>query len=170
MITNVEFANQAKTGDYVGIPYKTLDCQAFVEKVLKDCGITKNWRGSNHMWRECLTWKGTEEQYKKEFGEESIPVGAWLFTLKDDGGEKERGYNDSQGNASHVGIYIGDNKVMHSSTGGVQISNYDRKRFNRVGLCRYIVYSGQAESLYTKLIKIKNDLESVLVQVAQKEE
>lgn len=55
------------------------------------------------MWRTALSWKGTIEQARTKFG--SIPLGAWVFIVRNDGGEKERGYNDKEGNASHVGIY-----------------------------------------------------------------
>ena len=102
------FTKQANSQKYDSIPYEKLDCQGFVEQVLKDCGVRKsdgtpfNWRGSNSMWRTALLWKGTVEQCKQIYGE--IPLGAWLFIVKNDGGERERGYNDNEGNASHVGI------------------------------------------------------------------
>lgn len=111
MITGKEFAIEAESSRYNGIPYSKLDCQAFVEEVLKNCGIRKtngqpyNWKGSNSMWRNALEWKGTISECENAFGE--IPPGAWVFIVKHDGGEKERGYNDDQGNASHVGIYTG---------------------------------------------------------------
>lgn len=109
MITGNQFAAQAMSEKYTGIPYSKLDCQAFVEEVLKDCGIRKsdgsiyNWKGSNSMWRNALSWKGTIEQARTKFG--SIPLGAWVFIVRNDGGEKEKGYTDNEGNATHVGIY-----------------------------------------------------------------
>ena len=114
-ISGADLAEQAVTGNYVGIPYSKLDCQGFVEEVLKDCGVRKpdgsvyNWRGSNSMWRNYITWKGTKEECIKKFGE--IPLGAFLFLLKWDGGEKEKGYHDGEGNASHVGLYTGTNPL-----------------------------------------------------------
>lgn len=143
MINAGDFAYQARNGGYVGIPYKTLDCQAFVEKVLKDCGYTYNWRGSNHMWRDALKWKGTREEYKETYGTDIIP-GVWVFGWKADGGEVARGYKDGEGNAYHVGIYIGNGEVIHSTTGGVQISPMDDKRFNRIGLAKAIDYGKDA--------------------------
>ena len=145
MIKAENFAYQARNGGYVGIPYKTLDCQAFVEKVLKDCGYTYNWRGSNNMWRSALKWKGTREEYKETCGTDIIP-GVWVFGWKKDGGEVARGYKDGEGNAYHVGIYIGNGEVIHSTTGGVQISPMDDKRFNRIGLAKVIDYSGDTWS------------------------
>lgn len=107
-----EFASMANSGRYTGIKYSDLDCQAFVEEVLYDCGVRKpngssyNWKGSNSMWRNALSWKGTIEECRQRYGE--IPKGSWVFIVKHDGGEIERGYHDSEGNASHVGIYCRD--------------------------------------------------------------
>lgn len=139
-VNNIKFAEVAYSYHDSKIPYSKLDCQAFVERVLDDCGIRKNWAGSNDMWRHALTWKGTPEECIAQFGE--VPRGAWLFTLKYDGGEKKRGYNDTEGNAAHVGIYTGLGAgAMHSSTGGVQECKFpDPARWNRVGLCRFIDY------------------------------
>lgn len=111
-VTGEAFADQAMSERYTGVPYSELDCQAFVEKVLEDCGVRTstgriyNWKGSNDMWRNALDWKGTLSECKKRYG--CIPVGSWVFIVKNDGGEKERGYTDNQGNASHVGIYVQD--------------------------------------------------------------
>ena len=107
-VNSNDFVKQANSPKYDGIPYDKLDCQGFVEQVLKDCGVRKsdgtpyNWRGSNSMWRNALLWKGTVEECKAVYGE--IPLGAWMFIVKNDGGEIDRGYNDNEGNASHVGI------------------------------------------------------------------
>lgn len=148
--TGKDMAEQAVTGNYVGQPYSKWDCQAFVEQVLKDLGVRKqdgtayNWRGSNSMWRNHITWKGTIEECKQKFGE--IPLGAFLFLLKWDGGEKARGYNDGLGNASHVGLYVGTspNPVMDSQpTGGVQYRKLSI--FTHVGLMDMIDYYNEPE-------------------------
>lgn len=108
-VKSSDFAIQAMSERYTGVPYSKLDCQAFVEEVLKDCDVRKpdntpyNWKGSNSMWRNALAWKGTLDECRTKYG--SIPVGAWVFIVKHDGGEKDRGYNDNEGNATHVGIY-----------------------------------------------------------------
>lgn len=107
-VNNDVFATQANSTKYTGKPYSELDCQGFVEQVLKDCNVRKsdgspyNWRGSNSMWRNALLWKGSIDECKRIYGK--VPVGAWCFIVKNDGGERERGYNDNEGNATHVGI------------------------------------------------------------------
>lgn len=138
MATLAQYAEQARTGNYVGIPYSELDCQAFVERVLKDLGVRDcsgkayNWRGTNDMWRTALQWKGTCDQAAATFG--GLQPGMWLFTVKNDGGEVDRGYHDTEGNAAHVGIYLGNGKVIHSTTGGVAIVDYPAKRWTHAGI------------------------------------
>ena len=144
MIDNASFAEQARSNKYTGITYDELDCQAFVEQVLKDTGTRKadgqayNWKGSNSMWRNALSWKGTIAECIKKFG--CIPLGAWVFIVSRDGGEKEKGYNDNEGNAKHVGIYCIDNKTpvrdstrtANGTRNGVGYRSIDS--FNYVGL------------------------------------
>ena len=144
-ISGTDLAEQAVTGGYVGIPYEKLDCQGFVEQVLKDCGVRKpdgsvyNWRGSNSMWRNYITWKGTKEECIKKFGE--IPLGAFLFLLKWDGGEQERGYHDGLGNASHVGLYTGTSPLPCMDSQGNRGVDYCKLSvFTHVGLMDMIDY------------------------------
>ena len=89
---------------YLGTPYSRMDCQAFVERCLKDIGIDDNLPGSN-AWYRRMTWVGTPEECKSSFGD--IPRGAFLFILKRDGKEPEKYKPDGIGNASHIGIYTG---------------------------------------------------------------
>lgn len=108
------YVDRALTGGYLGTPYKQLDCQAFVEQVLKDCNaLSKNWRGSNQMWRDAV--------YDRSDDMAAIQPGEWVFKVSRDGGEIPRGYHDEMGNAYHVGIYCGNGDVIHSTTGGVQM-------------------------------------------------
>ena len=51
MLTGQAYATQAMSDQYTGIPYNRLDCQAFVEQVLKDCGV-RNTDGSPLIGRE----------------------------------------------------------------------------------------------------------------------
>lgn len=157
MITGYEFADQARSHEYNGIPYSKLDCQAFVEQVAKDAGIRKpdgsiyNWKGSNAMWRQVPGWKGTIADCKAAFGE--IPLGAWVFIRKTDGGETERGYTDNLGNFTHVGIYcnLGGEPVRDSTryTGRDGVGYRNLKSFTHVLLPNFIDYSDADGSLYT---------------------
>ena len=143
--TGTDIAEQAVSGGYLGIPYEKLDCQAFVEQVLKDCGVRKpdgtvyNWRGSNSMWRNYIKWKGTKEECIEKFGE--IPLGAFLFLLKWDGGEVEKGYKDGEGNASHVGLYTGTHPLPCMDSQGNRGVDYCKLGvFTHVGLMEMIDY------------------------------
>ena len=143
--TGTDVAEQAITGNYVGIPYSQLDCQGFVEQVLKDLGVRKpdgtvyNWRGSNSMWRNYVTWKGTIDECRKKFG--TIPLGSFLFLLKKDGGEEEVGYHDGLGNASHVGLYLGTVPMPCMDSQGTRGVDYCKLNvFTHVGLMDMIDY------------------------------
>lgn len=156
-MTGTEFAEQARSDRYTGISYSTLDCQAFVERVLIDCGVRKpdgsvfDWKGSNSMWRNALSWKGTLAECREKYG--SIPLGAWVFIVKNDGGEVDRGYHDDEGNATHVGIYCreGETPVRDSTRSskrdGVGYRSLDS--FNMVGLPKCLSY-GNAQTGITR--------------------
>lgn len=160
---------------YLGVPYSKLDCQAFVEKCMKDAGISENLPGSNAWYRK-MTWVGTPDECKKKFGE--IPHGAFLYILKPSGGEPEKYKPDGIGNASHIGIYtgmsgaemcdiaIGDgngdadrynhgNGAIHSSSsrGCVCTSTFAGKAinggWNRIGLWDRISYGDKVDGLLT---------------------
>lgn len=148
--TGADMAEQAVTGNYIGIPYSKLDCQAFVEQVLKDLGVRKpdgtpyNWKGSNSMWRNYITWKGTIDECRKQFG--TIPLGAILFLLKWDGGEEEKGYHDGLGNASHVGLYTGTSPLPCIDSQGNRGVDYCKLNvFTHVGLMSMIDYYTQPD-------------------------
>ena len=168
-VTGTAYATQAQSDRYTGVPYSKLDCQAFVEEVLKDCGVRKpdgsvyNWKGSNSMWRNALRWKGTIEECKRLFN--GIPLGAWVFIVKNDGGEVARGYHDNEGNASHVGIYCreGSEPVRDSTKtakrDGVGYRKLDG--FTHVGLPTMITYNGNTSRIEAiKAVSIVRDPDS----------
>lgn len=148
MVTGERLAEQAINGNYIGIPYKKLDCQGLIEQIIKDCGIRKpdgtvyNWRGSNSMYRNFYQWRGTIAECEKIYG--IIPQGCLLFTRKNDGGEVAKGYTDGLGNFTHVGLYLGaPHGVIHSTTGGVQWGSYQDKRWSNISLLSFIDYTGK---------------------------
>ncbi len=144
MTKAMEVAGQG--AKYLGVPYSQMDCQAFWEACLKDCGMRFNLAGSN-AWYRAMTWTGTPEECKARFGK--IPVGACLFILKQDGQEPGRYRGDGIGNASHIGIYLGTGEgAIHSSSsrGCVCYSTFKGKSisggWNRVGLWGLLDYDG----------------------------
>lgn len=178
MVSAVHFADVADDPKYNKYKYEDLDCQAFVEKVLYDSGVRKpdgsayNWKGSNAMWRSALSWRGTIAEAVDKFGQ--VPDGSWVFMLKYDGGEKDRGYNDGEGNASHVGIYVGGGLVRDSTRStktkrdGVGLRSISD--FNMVGLCKYLDYNignvdnkSQIKSIIDDIEKRLEDLRRVLL-------
>lgn len=141
--------------NYLGVPYTQMDCQAFIEKCLADSGLKINLPGSNAWYRECKKngWVGTPEDCKRKFG--TIPKGAFLFILENDGGEEKRGYHDGLGNASHIGVYTGTRQgAVHSSSTRkcVAESVFTGKTirnggWNRVGLWKRLSYGDSADKI-----------------------
>lgn len=141
----------AMQGDkYIGTEYDDMDCQSFVEAMLRDVGVRKNWRGSNAMYRD-MAWVGTPEECVQRFG--SVPAGALLYILKDSG-EPAMYQGDGVGNADHVGVRtIGGKGAIHSSSsmGVVAQSVFKGKTirnggWNRVGFCRLVDYGEEIET------------------------
>ena len=132
---------------YLGVSYSQMDCQAFVEQCLRDCGLEKKLAGSNAWFREVYR-NGvvlTPEECVREFGR--VPAGAFLFILGQDGGEPAKYRGDGLGNASHIGIVTGRGEgAIHSSAsrGCVAESKFRGKTmnggWNRVGLWDRVVY------------------------------
>lgn len=165
MITGSEFAEQARSEQYNNIPYSKMDCQAFVERVAKDAGIRKpdgsiyNWKGSNDMWRNIPGWRGSLDECRTVYGE--IPLGAWMFIIKRDGGEIERGYHDNEGNASHVAIYCrtGMDPVRDSTRSSNRdgVGYRQLKSFTHVLLPDFINYSEDAVPDIQRAVHILRD-------------
>ena len=164
MLTGDRFAQQAQADKYTCIKYDKYDCQAFVELVLRDCGVRKpdgavyNWKGSNDMWRNALSWKGTISECMQRFG--NIPSGAWVFMVAHDGGEVKRGYHDNEGNASHVGIYCrpGNAKAVRDSTKGTSrdgVGYRPLSDFTHIGLPTVISYGAEPSPVIDKTEALK---------------
>ena len=135
--------------NYIGTPYKVMDCQAFVEQCLRDCGEKINLPGSNAWYRECIK-NGcvmTPEECVKEFG--TVPKGAFLFIVRDvDSKTPEQYRHDGYGDAKHIGIVTQKDKgAIHSSEskGGVCQSEFHNKTiknggWNMVGFWKKVKY------------------------------
>ena len=128
----------------LGTPYRSMDCQAFIERCLKDCGWKIDLAGSN-AWYRRMQWRGTPEECRQVFGH--IPPGAFLFILKEDGKEPEKYRADGLGNAEHIGLKTGKSPgAIHSSAskGKVCESTFRDKSirggWNRVGLIPEVSY------------------------------
>ena len=101
----------------LGTPYGQMDCQAFIEWCLAQCGLRKDLAGSNAWYREVMKngWAGSPEECVKKFGKG--PAGAFLFIHAFDGGEPAKYRPDGLGNASHIGIVTGKGEgAVHSSS------------------------------------------------------
>ena len=83
MKTAIQFAECALLPKWDKYTYDKMDCQGFVERVLSDLGVRKpngkpyDWRGSNSMYRNYYSWRGTTDECLKQFGK--IPVGAFVL-------------------------------------------------------------------------------------------
>lgn len=141
-----------KLGDvgfkYLGVPYSQMDCQAFVEKCLADCGLKMDLAGSNAWFRE-VNKNGvilTPEECVRQLG--CVPKGAFLFILERDGKEPEKYKPDGLGNASHIGLCTiprGEGAIHSSASRGcVAESKFKQKTinggWNRVGLWNRVAY------------------------------
>lgn len=136
-MTAAEWAEKIRAArdSLIGIPYSKLDCQAFVEYCWKHyAGIVKDYRGSNDMWRNAVNSQSDDFS--------TIEGGELVFTIKHDGKEPAR-YTDGV-NAAHVGIYIGNDEVIHSTTGGVQMDTITNKRWTHHAKCNCLTY-GKAD-------------------------
>lgn len=175
MVSAAYFAEVADRPEYDKYKYEQLDCQGFVEKVLYDSGVRKpdgsryNWRGSNSMWRSALSWRGTIAEAVQKFG--TLPAGAWAFIVTDDGGEKDRGYTDGEGNASHVGIYVGGGIVRDSTrstnTKRDGVGSRSINDFNMIGLCKYLDYDVQNVNNKSQIKSILDDIENKLRELRE---
>ena len=118
-----------------------------MEQCLRDCGLEKNLAGSNAWFRE--VWKNgivlTPEECVKQLG--TVPAGAFLFILEQNGKEPAKYRKDGLGNAGHMGIVTGRGEgAIHSSAsrGCVAESKFRNKSisggWNRVGLWEKVSY------------------------------
>lgn len=176
MKTGTDFAENALLSKWDKYSYDRLDCQGFVEAVLKDIGIRKangqpyDWRGSNSMYRNYYSWRGTIEECVKKFG--SVPVGSFVYLWRSTGQEKV-GYTDDLGDFYHVGIYCGDNVVRDSTRSNSRdgVGSRSLKGFSHVTLFtgldynRNNSYNASVESMMAVIEHIRTELKTLEDQI-----
>lgn len=84
----------------------TVDCSGAFTYWYRQAG-SYMYHGSNTMWRKYTTEKG-------KIGEVNLIPGMAVFKMRRDGAEPFAFKNDGQGNFYHVGLYIGDGKVVEA--------------------------------------------------------
>ena len=154
MITGEMVAEKAKSLLNMGnIPYVNggestsgMDCQGLVEWALRECGFACSYKGTNDMWRNMLSEKGTIEMCVKRWGK--VPLGALIFIHSNNGGEPAS-YADDEGNAEHVYIKIADGTLIHASAGNGKVltrtfadKTIPNGGANAYGLVSGITYTG----------------------------
>lgn len=85
-----------------------VDCSGAFNYWYKKAG-SYMYHGSNTMWRSYATDKG-------KIGEITMIPGMAVFKMRKDGQEPSKYQSDGQGNFYHVGLYIGDNKVVEAKS------------------------------------------------------
>lgn len=172
MFTGKQYGSQAEKAQYDKLKYSQYDCQAFCELVLRDIGVRQpngavyNWRGSNHIWRDAVSWRGTVEEARKKFG--CIPVGSWAFMVSNDGGEVARGYNDKMGNASHIAIVVNQTQVRDSTkgTGRDGVAYRKLSDFNMIGLPKMLDFNITSNNIIKlsqeEITKVITSLEKII--------
>lgn len=150
-----EFARLALAYNGQYLPYSQYDCIGYVNLVWRDIPVVQanNWNltnGTNSLWRSIRTfnttdpqgttpttelwWKGTIDECDYQWT--GIPVGCLLFRQIPEAGPPPippQYAGDGEGNFVHVGIYVGNDKVMQSGGadagsipgGGVHLSDVD---------------------------------------------
>ena len=163
IVNGADIAEAAKSSKYDGVPYSEMDCQSFVEHVLADCDINHNWLGSNDMWRHMVSDKQTVQECLIKNGGQ-VPEGYICFTIKHDGKEPSR-YTDGV-NAAHVGVVLDNNRVRHSTTGGVQYDTItNASRWTHVAKHNDVTYldDATAETITMgHIYKILQDIKALL--------
>lgn len=89
-----------------GPTYNQMDCQAFVEECINQCGGSMEYAGSNDMARNAIVWMGTLDNAL--FEGKLVPGAGLLIHEDDESGLPDRYRGDGLGDFSHVGLYVGD--------------------------------------------------------------
>lgn len=117
------------------------DCQGHIERCVRVNGGQMAYAGSNDMFRNACTWVGTLAEARAQG--KLVPA-ALLFLVTHTGDYPEKYHADGKGNASHVGLYIGDPDILithaAASAGRVTTSSF-ASTWTHVGLAKAIDYA-----------------------------
>lgn len=98
------------------IPYTKLDCQAFVEQCVNDCGGRLAAAGSNDMLRNHAAWWGTLQNAQAEG---RLVPGAAVLMLREESEKLPAKYRgDGVGDCWHIGLYVGENALYDADKSG----------------------------------------------------
>ena len=123
--------------------YNALNCGKWIGHWVTDCSGLFYWafkelggymyHGSNTMWKSYCTDKGKLVNGKRDDGQELKP-GSAVFVCKDNS------------NRSHVGLYIGNGKVIEAAgqSSGVCTSDLTNKKWAEWAELKGVDYSGSA--------------------------
>lgn len=123
-----------------GEDLKGLDCQGFVEYVVRKLGGSMSFRGTNHMYREACS-------LAVKIGNRKPVPGCVLFIVHED--EEAPGYYDNKGNASHIGWYCGGkHEVVHSSSSRGKVAPSTLKNgWTHIGWLKSVDYSEGGDNM-----------------------
>lgn len=114
--TGSAVAKRAMAAVAEGHNYAEMDCQAFVEFCVTECGGSMAYAGSNDMYRNAATYLATIANAKAE-GKLVPGVGLLIVEEVSDGTPaKYRG--DGLGDATHVGFYVGETALTDVDKNG----------------------------------------------------
>lgn len=99
-----------------GHAYTEMDCQAFVEYCVNQCGGHMAYAGSNDMYRNASAYLATLANAKAEG---KLVPGAGLLIVEDvSDGTPAKYRGDGLGDATHVGLYVGEKALTDVDKNG----------------------------------------------------
>lgn len=99
-----------------GHTYDEMDCQAFVEHCVNQCGGSMAYAGSNDMYRNSQVYLATIANAKADG---RLVPGAGLLIVEEVGdGTPAKYRGDGLGDATHVGLYVGENALTDTDKNG----------------------------------------------------
>ena len=99
-----------------GHTYQQMDCQAFIEYCVQQCGGKMDYAGSNDMYRNAQVYLATIANAKAEG---KLVPGAGLLIVEEVSSKTPAKYRgDGLGDATHIGFYVGENALTDVDKSG----------------------------------------------------